>query len=108
MDTGQTPAMIAASTRAAYGPGRHLRVRSSGIVHDVMLTGWLAAELLPGPACMVGVAGWDPSAAHPDSGPVTCKRCLRLNDEAPPGVLAEQGSGAVIKLGVGTSSVADR
>ncbi|MBB5085250.1 hypothetical protein [Nonomuraea endophytica] len=86
MDTGQTLAMIAASTRAAYGPGQHLRVRSSGIVHDVTLTKWLAGELLPGPACMVGVAGWDPSAAHPDSGPVTCKRCLRLSDDAAPGV----------------------
>ncbi|WP_246268860.1 hypothetical protein [Nonomuraea typhae] len=42
MDTGPTLAMIAASTRAAYGPGRHLRVRSSGIVHDVTLTKWLA------------------------------------------------------------------
>lgn len=35
---------------------------------------------------MVGVAGWDPSAAHPDSGPVTCKRCLRLREEVPPGI----------------------
>jgi hypothetical protein len=76
-------AAIAASAREAYGPGDNMRVRSSGVVHALTLTKWLADELLPGPACMVGVAGWDPYAAHPERGPVTCRRCLRLTDARP-------------------------
>ncbi|WP_198653638.1 hypothetical protein [Actinocorallia populi] len=55
-------------------------------MHAVTLTRWLADELLPGPACMAGVAGWDPYAAHPDRGEVTCRRCLRLADPQPQGV----------------------
>ncbi|GLK15479.1 hypothetical protein [Streptosporangium carneum] len=34
---------------------------------------------------MVGVSGWDPGAAHPDRGPVTCRRCLKLTGTEPPG-----------------------
>ncbi|MFD0889576.1 hypothetical protein ACFQ08_33995, partial [Streptosporangium algeriense] len=34
---------------------------------------------------MVGVSGWDPGAAHPDRGPVTCRRCLKLTGHEPPG-----------------------
>ena len=79
-------AIVAASTRAAYQPGDKMRVRSSGVIHDVALTKWLAGELLPGPACMVGVSGWDPYAAHPVQGEVTCRRCLRLKAPEPPGV----------------------
>ncbi|GAA3196415.1 hypothetical protein [Actinocorallia longicatena] len=81
-----TLAAIAATARDAYGPAHHMRVRASGIVHAVTLTRWLAGELLPGPACMVGVSGWDPYAAHPDPGEVTCRRCLRLRTPEPPGV----------------------
>ncbi|WP_214411078.1 hypothetical protein [Sphaerisporangium fuscum] len=77
-------AVIAASARAAYAGGAHLRVRSSGIVHQVAMTRWLGGQLMPGPACMVGVSGWDPGAAHPDRGEVTCRRCLKLHrDESP-------------------------
>ncbi|WP_405149099.1 hypothetical protein OG589_13430 [Sphaerisporangium sp. NBC_01403] len=75
-------AVIAASARAAYD-GTHLRVRSSGIVHQVAMTRWLGGELMPGPACMVGVSGWDPGAAHPDRGEVTCRRCPKLNKLEP-------------------------
>ncbi|MGV9324234.1 hypothetical protein [Streptosporangium sandarakinum] len=39
--------------------------------------------MTPGPACMVGVSGWDPGAAHPHRGPVTCRRCLKLKDLPP-------------------------
>lgn len=86
MSVRETLAVIAASTRDAYAAGENMRVRSSGVVHAVTLTRWLAGELLPGPACMVGVAGWDPYAAHPDAGPVTCRRCLGLRAPPPPGV----------------------
>lgn len=87
MDSIRTAlAVIAATARDAYGPDAHLQVRSSGVVHGVALTRWLAGELLPGPACMVGVSGWDPYAAHPSAEPVTCRRCLRLNAPAPPGI----------------------
>ncbi|WP_424532532.1 hypothetical protein ACOZ38_19880 [Sphaerisporangium viridialbum] len=79
----QALAVIAASARAAYAGGAHLRVRSSGIVHQVAMTRWLGGELMPGPACMVGVSGWDPGAAHPDRGEVTCRRCLKLNQHDP-------------------------
>lgn len=72
-------AAIAAAARDAYGPGDHMRVRSSGVVHAVTMTRWLGGELLPGPACMVGISGWDPYATHPEPGPVTCGRCLRLS-----------------------------
>ncbi|MEV4180710.1 hypothetical protein AB0J28_04595 [Streptosporangium canum] len=71
-------ATIAAAARAAYSGGSNLRVRSSGIVHEVAMTRWFADERRPGPACMVGVSGWDPAAAHPDRGAVTCRRCLKL------------------------------
>ncbi|GAA2912055.1 hypothetical protein GCM10010517_78600 [Streptosporangium fragile] len=71
-------ATIAAAAQAAYTDGSNFRVRSSGIVHDVALTTWLGGERMPGPACMVGVSGWDPGAAHPDRGAVTCRRCLKL------------------------------
>lgn len=63
-----------------------MRVRSSGIVHAVTMTKWLGGEQLPGPACMVGVSGWDPYAAHPDRGVITCRRCLRLEDRELSGV----------------------
>ncbi|GAA0970987.1 hypothetical protein [Actinocorallia libanotica] len=76
-------AAIAAAARDAYGSGQNMRVRSSGVVHAVTLTTWLQGLRLPGPACMVGVAGWDPSAAHPEHGEVTCRRCLRLSDARP-------------------------
>jgi len=79
-------ATIAASARDAYGPNDRMQVRSSGVIHDIALTRWLAGELLPGPACMVGVSGWDPYAAHPVQGAVTCLRCLRLKTPAPSGV----------------------
>lgn len=85
-DTRAALALIAATARDSYGPGDHIQVRASGVVHAVTLTRWLAGELLPGPACMVGVSGWDPYAAHPARGPVTCLRCLRLNAQPPPGV----------------------
>lgn len=81
-----TLASIAATARNAYGPGDRMQVRSSGVVHDIALTRWLGGELLPGPACMVGVSGWDPYAAHPVRGDVTCLRCLRLKAPSPPGV----------------------
>lgn len=84
--TREALALIAATARDAYPTGVHLQVRSSGVVHDVALTRWLAGELLPGPACMVGVSGWDPGAAHPSSGEVTCRRCLRLHAPSPPGI----------------------
>ncbi|MET8337607.1 hypothetical protein ABZV14_32325 [Streptosporangium canum] len=76
-------ATIAAAARAAYADGSNLRVRSSGIVHEVAMTRWFADERMPGPACMVGVSGWDPAAAHPDRGPVTCRRCLKLTHTEP-------------------------
>ncbi|MDP9868628.1 MULTISPECIES: hypothetical protein [Streptosporangium] len=76
-------ATIAAAARAAYADGSNLRVRSSGIVHEVAMTRWFADERMPGPACMVGVSGWDPAAAHPDRGPVTCRRCLKLTRAEP-------------------------
>ncbi|MEU1879049.1 hypothetical protein ABZ470_17185 [Streptosporangium sp. NPDC020072] len=76
-------ATIAAAARAAYADGSNLRVRSSGIVHEVAMTKWFADERMPGPACMVGVSGWDPGAAHPDRGPVTCRRCLKLTSAEP-------------------------
>ncbi|MFD8562978.1 hypothetical protein ACFV1N_37370 [Streptosporangium canum] len=76
-------ATIAASARAAYADGSHLRVRSSGIVHEVAMTRWFGDERMPGPACMVGVSGWDPAAAHPDRGAVTCRRCLKLTHTDP-------------------------
>ena len=82
----QVLAEIAATARESYGPDTRLQVRSSGVVHAVVLTRWLAGELLPGPACMVGVSGWDPYAAHAVHGAVTCRRCLRLQAPAPPGV----------------------
>ncbi len=82
----ETLALIAATARESYGPDTRLQVRSSGVVHAVALTRWLAGELLPGPACMVGVSGWDPYAAHAVHGAVTCRRCLRLQAPAPPGV----------------------
>ncbi|GAB2838335.1 hypothetical protein GCM10022221_42190 [Actinocorallia aurea] len=85
-DTRAALAHIAAAARDSYRPGDHIRVRSSGVVHALTLTRWLAGELLPGPACMVGVSGWDPYAAHPAASPVTCLRCLRLTDPPPPGV----------------------
>ncbi|MEV8637870.1 hypothetical protein AB0395_40100 [Streptosporangium sp. NPDC051023] len=78
-------ATIAAAARSAYADGSNLRVHSSGIVHEVAMTRWFADERMPGPACMVGVSGWDPGAAHPDRGPVTCRRCLRLTGNEPPG-----------------------
>ncbi|MBB4706153.1 hypothetical protein BJ982_007783 [Sphaerisporangium siamense] len=78
---------IAAAARAAYAGGAHLRVRSSGIVHQVAMTRWLGGHLMPGPACMVGVSGWDPGAAHPDHGEVTCRRCLKLHQPPPDGQL---------------------
>jgi hypothetical protein len=84
--TREALAAIAASARNAYRNGDKMRVRSSGVIHDIALTRWLAGELLPGPACMVGVSGWDPYAAHPVQGEVTCLRCLRLKTPAPPGV----------------------
>lgn len=71
-------ATIAAAARSAYADGSNLRVRSSGIVHAVVMTRWLGGERMPGPAYMVGVSGWDPGAAHPDRGAVTCRRCLKL------------------------------
>uniref|UniRef100_UPI003F499543 hypothetical protein n=1 Tax=Streptosporangium sp. CA-256172 TaxID=3240076 RepID=UPI003F499543 len=74
-------ATIAAAARAAYADGSNLRVRSSGIVHAVVMTRWLGGERMPGPACMVGVSGWDPGAAHPDRGAVTCRRCLKLTTQ---------------------------
>ena len=76
-------AQIAATARDEYRPGDHMRVRSSGIVHAVTMTRWLVGELLPGPACQVGVSGWDPHATSPHEGPVTCGRCLRLNTPIP-------------------------
>ncbi|MEU4834112.1 hypothetical protein [Streptosporangium sp. NPDC023615] len=42
------------------------------------MTHRLGEERMPGPACMVGVSGWDPGAAHPGRGAVTCRRCLKL------------------------------
>ncbi|GAA4206394.1 hypothetical protein GCM10022252_68440 [Streptosporangium oxazolinicum] len=51
---------------------------SSGIVHAVVMTRWLGGERMPGPACMVGVSGWDPGAPHPEQGSVTCLRCPKL------------------------------
>lgn len=86
MSVRETLAAIAASARENYGAGQNMRVRASGVVHAVTLTRWLARELMPSPACMVGVGGWDPYAAHPDPGPVTCRRCLRLQAPMPPGV----------------------
>ncbi|MEV6868090.1 hypothetical protein AB0M44_44810 [Streptosporangium subroseum] len=80
-------ATIAVAARAAYADGSNLRVRSSGIVHAVAMTSWLGGHRMPSPACMVGVSGWDPAAAHPDRGPVTCRRCLKL---APQGPVDEQ------------------
>ncbi|MEU7004517.1 hypothetical protein [Nonomuraea sp. NPDC046570] len=86
-DTSSTPgvhealAVIAETARAAYADGSNLRVRSSGIVHAVAMTGWLGGHRMPGPACMVGVSGWDPGAAHPDRGAVTCRRCLITHTE---------------------------
>lgn len=74
-----TLAAIAATARQAYGPGDHMVVRSSGIIHAVTMTQWLGDERLPGPACMVGISGWDPNATSPHTGPVTCGRCLRLH-----------------------------
>ncbi|MEU4834092.1 hypothetical protein [Streptosporangium sp. NPDC023615] len=71
-------ATIATAARAAYADGSNLRVRSSGIVHAVAMTTWLGGHRMPSPACMVGVSGWDPGAAHPDRGAVTCRRCLKL------------------------------
>ncbi|MDP9868269.1 MULTISPECIES: hypothetical protein [Streptosporangium] len=65
--------------------GSNLRVRSSGIVHEVAMTKWFADERMPGPACIAGVSGWDPAAAHPDRGPVTCRRCLKLTNQIPAG-----------------------
>lgn len=44
---------------------------------------------MPGPACMVGMSGWDPGAAHPDRGAVTCRRCLKLT-QGPQEVGSEQ------------------
>ncbi len=88
-ESGSTPSLhqalatIAASARAAYSCGSHLRVRSSGIVHEVAMTLWFADERMPGPACMVGVSGWDPAAARPDCGAVTCRRCLKLTHTEP-------------------------
>ncbi|WP_440107163.1 hypothetical protein [Streptosporangium sp. H16] len=76
-------ATIAAAARAAYADGSNLRVRSSGIVHAVVMTRWLGTERMPGPACMVEVSGWGPGAAHPDRGPVTCRRCLKLTTQEP-------------------------
>ncbi|GAA2986563.1 hypothetical protein [Streptosporangium longisporum] len=76
-------AVFAASARSAYADGSNLRVRSSGIVHAVVMTRWLGGERMPGPACMVGVSGWDPGAAHPDRGAVTCRRCLKLTTSEP-------------------------
>lgn len=72
--------------RSAYADA-NLRVRSSGIVHAVAMTRWLDGERMPGPACMVGVSGWDPGATHPDRGPATCQHCLKLvtPEEADPG-----------------------
>lgn len=61
-----------------------MRVRSFGIVHGVAMTRWLGGEVMPGPECMVGVSGWDPGAAHPDRGAVTCRGCLRLQSPATP------------------------
>ncbi|ACZ88419.1 hypothetical protein [Streptosporangium roseum] len=81
----QALATIAAAARAAYSGGSNLRVRSSGIVHEVAMTKWFADERMPGPACMVGVSGWDPGAAHPDRGTVTCRRCLKLTHTEPAG-----------------------
>ncbi|WP_245966291.1 hypothetical protein [Sphaerisporangium album] len=49
------------------------------------MTRWLGGHLMPGPACMVGVSGWDPGAAHPDHGPVTCRRCLKLQGQGDAG-----------------------
>ncbi|MDP9848144.1 hypothetical protein [Streptosporangium lutulentum] len=49
-------ATIAAAARAAYADGSNLRVRSSGIVHAVVMTRWLGGERMPGLACMVGGA----------------------------------------------------
>ncbi|MEV7011921.1 hypothetical protein [Streptosporangium sp. NPDC051022] len=91
MTASETPevyaalAVIAAAARSAYADGSNLRVRSSGIVHEVAMTRWFAEERMPGPACQVGVSGWDPGAAHPDRGPVTCRRCLKLTGHEPPG-----------------------
>jgi len=76
-------ATIAAAARAAYADGSNLRVRSSGIVHAVAMTTWLGGHRMPSPACMVGVSGWDPGAAHPDRGAVTCRRCLKLTTQEP-------------------------
>jgi hypothetical protein len=88
MDSTRTAlATIAKTARDAYGPADRMQVRSSGVVHDIALTRWLAGELLPGPACMVGVSGWDPYAAHPVQGDVTCLRCSRLKAPAPPGIV---------------------
>ncbi|MGV9776956.1 hypothetical protein [Streptosporangium sp. NPDC003464] len=81
----QALATIAAAARAAYSGGSNLRVRSSGVVYEVAMTRWLADERMPGPACMVGVSGWDPGAAHPDRDPVTCRRCLKLTHAEPAG-----------------------
>jgi hypothetical protein len=82
-DVHEALAVIAAAARAAYADGAHLRVRSSGIVHQVAMTRWLGGQLMPGPACMVGVSGWDPGAAHPERGEVTCRRCLKLTRREP-------------------------
>ncbi|MFD8533888.1 hypothetical protein ACFV0L_41415 [Streptosporangium canum] len=90
-ESGSTPSLhealatIAQAARAAYSGGSNLRVRSSGIVHEVAMTRWFADERMPGPACMVGVSGWDPGAAHPDRGAVTCRRCLKLTHAEPAG-----------------------
>ncbi|MFD0889700.1 hypothetical protein ACFQ08_34615 [Streptosporangium algeriense] len=61
-------AAIAAAARAAYADGSNLRVRSSGIVHEATHDPLVHDERMPSPACMVGVSGWDPGAAHPDCG----------------------------------------
>ncbi|WP_329081327.1 MULTISPECIES: hypothetical protein [unclassified Streptosporangium] len=29
------------------------------------------------------MSGWDPGAAHPDRGAVTCRRCLKLTTQEP-------------------------
>ncbi|MFI7058332.1 hypothetical protein ACIBLB_40315 [Streptosporangium canum] len=75
--------LFLAAARAAYADGSSLRVRSSGIVHEVAMTKWFADECMPGPACMVGVSGWDPGAAHPDRGAVTRRPCLKLTHTDP-------------------------
>jgi hypothetical protein len=58
--------------------GRRGRLSAKGAVHDVSLRPWFGVEI-PGPACHIGVGGWDFTRFQPTSDAVTCRRCLRGN-----------------------------